>query len=220
MSKSVVINLGHGDLMGGFPRVTAQLWAAGDRLPEQFIGSLPAQPELVELYRNWQSIYQNLCDRFHLLSRSNQEDDELEIDEGAIINVSVISFDELCQKLQQSINTWLKSQEFLHIEQQLRSALDPAAEIRVIIETNDEKLQRLPWHRWDFFEDYPKAKMALSRLEYKRARSSQQPKPQNKVRILAILGNSLGIDLETEASLLKSLPDAEVFFLSTPHGRN
>lgn len=122
----------------------------------------------------------------------------------------------MCQKLQQSINTWLKSQEFLHIDQQLRSALDPAAEIRVIIETNDEKLQRLPWHRWHFFEDYPKAEMALSRLEYKRARSSQQPKLQKKVRILAILGNSQGIDLKTEANLLKSLPDAEVVFLVNP----
>lgn len=216
MSKSVVINLGHGDLNNGFPRVTAQLWAAGDPLPEQFIGSLPAQPELVELYRNWQSIYQNLCDRKYLLSRSNQSDDELEIDEGAITNVSVIGFDQVCQKLEQNINAWLKSQEFLHIEQQLRSALDPAAEIRVIIQTNDQKLQRLPWDRWHFFQDYPKAVMALSRLEYKRARASQPPKYRKKVRILAILGNSQGIDLKTEASLLKSIANAEVVFIVNP----
>lgn len=151
MSKSVVINLGNGDLNNGFPRVTAQVWAAGHPLPEQFIGRLPAAPDLVELYRNWQSIYKHLCDRKQVLTRSHEEDDELEIDEGAITNVSVVSFDELCQNLQQSINGWLRSEEFLNIERQLRSALDPAAEIRVIFETNDEALQRLPWHRWDFF---------------------------------------------------------------------
>jgi hypothetical protein len=63
ISKSVVINLGSGNLNEGFPRVTAQLWAAGTPLPEQFIGSLPAAQNLVELYKNWQLIYKNLCDR-------------------------------------------------------------------------------------------------------------------------------------------------------------
>lgn len=215
MSKSIVINLGHGDLNNGFPRVTAQLWAAGHPLPEQFIGSLPAVPDLIDVHRNWQLIYQNLCDRKHLLSRSHDQDDELEIDEGAVTNVSIVSFDRLCQKLEESINVWLKSPEFLHIDRQLRSALDPAAEIRVIIETNDEKLRRLPWHRWDLFEDYPKAEMALSRLEYKRREFVQQLK-DGKVRILAILGNSQDIDLETEASLLNNLPDAHVVFLVNP----
>jgi hypothetical protein len=123
----------------------------------------------------------------------------------------------LCQNLQQSLNGWLKSQEFLSIERQLRSALDPAAEIRVIIETSDEELRRLPWHRWDFFGDYPKAEMALSRAEYKRWESLQHPTVnRKKVRILAILGNSSGIDLEKEANLLKSLQDSEVVFLVNP----
>lgn len=43
MSKLVAINLGHGDLNNELPRVTAQLWAAGHPLPEQFIGSYPQQ---------------------------------------------------------------------------------------------------------------------------------------------------------------------------------
>ena len=100
MSKSVVINLGSGDLYEGFPLVTAQLWAAGYTRPEQFIGSLPAAPALAEYYRTWQSIYKALCARLVLLSRGAEEDDdELEIDEGGITQVSTVSFDELCQKL-------------------------------------------------------------------------------------------------------------------------
>ncbi len=233
MSKSVVINLGNGDLYSGFPRITAQLWAAGNPLPEQFIGSLPAAPYLIELYRNWQSIYQRLCDRVAINPRpitvlnesdiySNlrsglalEEDDELEIDEGGITNVSVLTFEQVCQQLQEGINSWLKSTEFLNIERKLRTKLDPKEEIRVILETKDDWLRRLPWHRWDFFTDYPLAEMALSRLEYKRAQFSKHPS-RDKIRILAILGNSQGIDLEAEAKFLNSLKDAEVVFIVNP----
>ena len=63
MNKSVIINLGSGNLYQGFPRVTVQLWTDGNPRPEQFIGTLPAAPALVELYRNWQLVYRGLCDR-------------------------------------------------------------------------------------------------------------------------------------------------------------
>ncbi|WP_226583785.1 nSTAND1 domain-containing NTPase [Microseira wollei] len=218
MSKTVVIHLGSGDLYSGFPRVTAQLWIAEHPRPEQFIGSLPAAPDLVNLYRNWQSIYQHLCERKQLRSSLavEEDDDELEIDQGSITNVSVVGFSEACQQLQVGINTWLNSAEFLNIDRQLRSQLDTKEEIRVIIETNDELLRRLPWHRWNWFEDYPLAEIALSRPEYKRRNSSQPKILRNQVRILAILGNSQGIDLEAETNFLKQLPDAEVEFLVNP----
>ncbi|MBD2526661.1 CHAT domain-containing protein [Nostoc sp. FACHB-133] len=217
MSKTVVINLGNGDLHNGFPSVTAQIRSDEHLPPEQFIGSLPAAPDLVELYRNWRSIYQALCTRQSLRSQGVEEDDKLEIEAGAITNVSLLDFDELCQKLQENINTWLKSAEFLTIERQLRSQLDQAAEIRVILETDDYNLRRLPLHRWDFFKDYPKAELALSRPEYQRRESLQPTFTRNQVRILAILGNSQGIDLQIEASFLKSLEDiAEVVSLNNP----
>ena len=168
-TQSVVINLGNGNLNKGFERVTTQLCTAGHPLPQQFTGSLPPAPHLVELYRDWQSIYRALCARLNIPSRLEQEDDdELEIDSGGITCISQSSFDELCLNLQEGMNAWLNSEGFLNIERQLRSALDPAEEIRVIIETNDRLLQRLPWHRCDFSRDYPFSEMALSRPEYKR----------------------------------------------------
>ncbi|MBD0345399.1 MAG: hypothetical protein ICV63_11380 [Coleofasciculus sp. Co-bin14] len=113
ISKTVVINLGHGNLYEGFPRVTAQLWAAGHPLPEQFIGSLPPAPNVVELYRNWQSIYQALCSRRQLRSTSAlEEDDELEIDSGGITNVCDVGFDELGQKLQERMVQTLLGHSF------------------------------------------------------------------------------------------------------------
>ncbi|MGH8002846.1 MAG: CHAT domain-containing protein [Brasilonema sp.] len=216
MSKSVVISLGSGDLNNGFPNVTARLSSSGNSLAQQFIGSLPAAPFLVELCKNWQLNYKNICGRQQLRSLLMEEDDELEIDEDGVTNVSVVSFYDVCQKLQENINHWLKSGEFLNIERQLRSQLQPAEEIRVMIETNDDLLRRLPWHRWDFFNDYPRAEMALSQLEYKSRELSQSKLPRKKVRILAILGNSRGIDLDREIKFLDSLLDAEIVFLVNP----
>jgi WD40 repeat protein len=217
MSKSVVISLGSGDLYEGFPRVTAQLRVAADAFPEQCIGSLPAAPELVELYRNWQLIYRSLCSRVQLLSPSQEvEEQELEIGEGLITNVSEMSFEDLCQQLQTGLNDWLKSESFRNIEQQLRSQLQPSEEIQIIFETHDESLRRLPWQRWDFFQDYPKAEMALSSPEYKRQDAALTEKTRNKVRILAILANTQGIDLEAERQFLSTLKEARTQFLINP----
>jgi WD40 repeat protein len=228
MIKSVIINLGSGDLFQGFPRVTVQLWTTGKPRPEQFIGTLPATPTLVELYRSWQLVYRGLCDRImgedhrmipkpgDLSLPSLVETDELKISESGITNISQISFGELCQQLQTSINAWLQSEGFLPIELQLRSRLDPSDLIRVIIETNNLELRYLPWHRWLFFEDYPNAEMALSQPEYQYRHVLKSVETRQKVRILAVLGNSSGINLATETRLLQRLQDAEVKFLVNP----
>lgn len=216
MSKLIVINLGGGDLFSGFPQVTAQLWTTGFSLPEQFVGSLPAAPALAELYQNWQLIYRCLCNRQSLRSLTLVEDDALEIDEAGLTNVSRIGFDRVCQQLCIDLNVWLTSPGFLRIERQLRSHLHPAEDVRIILETNDEWLRRLPWHQWEFFQDYPQASIALSQPEYKRRSSSQNNISRRTTRILAILGNSQGIDLEAEAQFLNRLWDAETTFLIKP----
>ncbi|MCF4970342.1 nSTAND1 domain-containing NTPase [Nostoc sp. CMAA1605] len=217
MSKTVVISLGNGDLYTGFPSVKAQIWSASHHAPEQCLGSLPAAPNLRELYISWRTNYQALCTRQSMRSQDWEEDDELEIEAGAITNVSIIDFDELCQQLQCNINTWLKSTEFLTIERRLRSQLHPAEEIRVILETNDETLRPLPWHCWEFLRDYPKAELALSRTEYQRRDTTQTPYNRHKVRILAILGSTQGIDVQRETAFLQSLENiAEVVQLNQP----
>jgi WD40 repeat protein len=217
--SSVIINLGSGNLDQGFPRVTVQLWTANNPRPEQFIGTLPAAPALKELHRNWQMVYRGLCDRITNKpsdrSRSQPESNRLKISESGITNISQVNFDQLCGQIQSSINAWLQSDGFLPIELQLRSRLDASDPIRVIIETHDLTLRHLPWHRWSFFADYSKAEMALSQPEYQ-YQALSYTKTNQKVRILAVLGNSSGIDLATEMRLLQRLQDAEVEFLVNP----
>ncbi|MEO1373514.1 MAG: CHAT domain-containing protein [Cyanobacteria bacterium J06635_10] len=227
MIHSVIINLGHGNLHEGFPVVTAQLRELNNPHPQQFTGSLPPAPNLVELYRTWQFIYQSLYVRsvyppradlsLSLRSFSDDDDDEIEIDEGDVTNISTIDFQDLCQQLQLNINNWLSSPGITNISRQLRTLLNPNDEIRIILETQDTQIQKLPWHCCSFFEDYPRSEISFSRAEYKRTPALQLSEiPRNKVRILAILGNSQGINLQQERQFLQGLPDAEVEFLVKP----
>ncbi len=218
MIHSVVINLGYGNLYEGFPGVTVGVWESKNPHPQKLVGSLPAAPNLTDLYRNWRLIYQNLCDRFASSSiRNLTDDDEIEIDEGNITNVSIVDFHDLCQQLQLDINNWLESPGIISISRQLRAVLNPADEIRIIIETQDTIIQKLPWHCCNFFEDFPHSEVSFSRTQYKRIPELQLSEiTRNKLRILAILGNSQGIDLEQERSFLQSLSDSEVEFIVKP----
>lgn len=211
MNKLVVLSLGNGDLQNGFPAVTAQLWEPGNPHPMKFIGSLPAAPEILELYRYWQLLYEALYLRLDWCPR-------IEIDAADVTNVSEVEFSDLCQRLQNRINTWLNSEFFRNIDQQLRTHLDRSDEIRFIIETNDNLLRRLPWHLWNFFEHYPKAEVALSPSEYIRSpKKSLTKTPGSKVRILAILGNGEGIDIGKDRAFIEQLSDkAETKFLEEP----
>jgi len=224
MNKAVLINLGSGNLHDGFPRVTVQLWVSGYSRPQQFIGSLPAAPMLEVLYKNWQSVYTNIytqllgTERFgrQLTDESVDEDfdDELEIESGGVNNISQFSFDKICQNLKINLNSWLNFPEFLYIERQVRSQLDRESEIQVTLETSDYLIRRLPWHSWQFLEDYPKAELALSQPEY--IRQVQKQQETAKVRILAVLGSTQGIDLAAEQSFLENLDKAETRFLIQP----
>jgi CHASE2 domain-containing sensor protein len=210
MNQLVVLNLGTGDLQNGFPAVTVELWLSGNTYPMKFVGSLPAIPELPQLYGAWQLLYSAVYNRLDWHPR-------IEILEADVTHVSEVEFSDLCQRLTDAINTWLNSESFRNIHQQLRTHLTPSAEIRFIIETNNNQLRRLPWHLWNFFEDYSKAEVALSAPEYQPPRKSLNRTPGAKVRILAIFGNSKGIDISKDRVLLEQLSaQAEIEFLVEP----
>lgn len=207
MSRLVVLNLGNGDLYQGFPVVSVQVWNHGDRFPIRCTGSLPAAPEIGKIYKSWQLLYEAVYSR--LSSR-------IEIEDRGVVNVSLVDFQELCQELSSKINVWLNSELFRNIEQQLRTQLDPFEEIRFVIETNNNLLRRLPWHLWKFFEDYPQAELALSALEYRQP-NRLVTRRRNKVRVLAVLGDRTGINLEQDQMFLLQLSHkVETEFLIEP----
>jgi CHASE2 domain-containing sensor protein len=217
MSHLVILNLGQGNWQQGCPMFVAQLWMSDDTNPMQITGSLPPAPELGSLYSRWQRLYEALYARHSWRQiRVAESEFEIEDDESYITEVSEVEFQQICQQLQYRLNSWLNTESCRNIERQLRTRLIPTNEIRVIITAEDHQLLRLPWHLWHFFEDYPKAELALSLPQYTRSIKTIATDPRSTVKILAILGNGEGIDIATDRQLLEQLPDVELRLLVEP----
>jgi CHASE2 domain-containing sensor protein len=200
--KVVVLKIADGSFEQGFS-VTLQLWETGDRPSTEITGRLPPAPQMPLYYHHWQTSYRSLGMRARLSAPKVQ-----------ITNVSHV---EDCQNsaqiLRARFNTWLAAEEFRSIREKWLEQLQPKDGIRVLLQTSDPDLQRLPWHLWDLLDRYPKAELALSAPVYERV----QPLPLHPgIKILAILGNSDGIDTQVDRELLDRLPDATVEVLTSP----
>lgn len=203
MAKLVVLKVGEGTFEQGFP-VTMQIGEEGDSPVIQTLGKLPPAPEIPQYYNCWQSAY--LC-----LGWSTR----LEAKPVQVTNVSVIDDCwHAVQVLRNRLNSWIHSESFRSIREKWLEKLSPSDEVRVILQTEDLLLQRLPWHFCDLLERYPKAEVALSAPAYEQVKQVSQRK--DKVAILAILGDSTGIDTQADRALLEQLPGATVQFLVEP----
>lgn len=203
MKKLIIIKLGEGSFEQGFP-VTLQIGEEGKRPSVEMTGKLPSTSDIPQYYQSWATSYRCLG----LRSR-------LEASKAQITNVSKLeTCDNCAQVLRNSLNYWLSSESFRPIREKLLERLMPSDEIRVIIQTENILLRRLPWHLWEICDRYPQAEIALSAPVYDHIEQITQPHP--KVRILAILGNSTGINTQGDRLLLEQLPNAQINFIVEP----
>ena len=201
-SKLVVLIIGEGDFANGFP-VTAQIWTNDHLRPTTFTSKLPAEPKIPQLYQQWQQLY-----------RSQKWFGRITFDqEDSVTNFSEEELNYYAITLEEKLNNWLNSQQFHLIERGLSSKLIETEEIPIIVQTKDVQLQRLPWHLWDFLKHYPQAEVALS---LSGERKEKIVPSKNQIRILTILGNSSGINVEADRKALEKLPGSETVFLVEP----
>ncbi|BAZ39544.1 rfrA pentapeptide repeat-containing protein [Calothrix sp. NIES-4101] len=209
VNKLVILKF-QGDLNSGFT-ITLQLAVEGESPFAECTGNLPPASELILLYSQWQSAYYG----------SLQTNSRLDIPDTQITNVSRHSFVEECEnlanKLRQSFNVWLDSSEgFRLVKEKLLAQLNPTDIIRVILQTEDYYLRRLPFQLWNFFDNYHDAELALGTTTYHRVESQLLPSADRKIQILAIIGNSTGIDVSEDKQILERLPNTEIKFLVEP----
>ena len=207
MGKLVILKLEEGDFEQGF-YVTLQIGTENARPTVEITGKLPPNPEISYNYHRWQSIYRNL----QLPSRPI----------GLPKQVTQPSSLEECQQVTEefkvSFNSWLASDSFCPIREKWLEKLAPADDIRVLIQTKDLRLQKLPWHLWDLLERYPKAEIALSAPIYEQV--SRIATTSERIKILAILGDSQGIDTQADRAILEKLPNADITFLVEPESKH
>ncbi len=126
----------------------------------------------------------------------------------------VIKCNEAAKDLKFCLQMWLKSDSFQNVNTRLRHKLNETDVIRLLIRTDDPQLYKLPWHEWDLFEDYKQLEYSVGNFNYERInRQSLPAKAEDKVRILVILGNSIGIDTGKDANVFASLADVDPVFL-------
>ncbi|MEA5463740.1 CHASE2 domain-containing protein [Leptothoe sp. PORK10 BA2] len=185
--------------------VLLEIGQDGARPDIEAIGTLPPNPALLQQLQDWQQSYRLL-------------DAPSRIKPLEITYVGSLHTVETChqeaEKLGNQLKSWLRSAPFMPIDQPLREELSPTDTVRLVIRTTNPHLQHLPWHLWDLIDRYPQIELALGTPTLKRL--AERPVHHSTVKILAILGDSSGIDTVADRQLLASIPGAEVTFLVEP----
>jgi CHASE2 domain-containing sensor protein len=215
MSKLVVLEIGEGDLEERGFAVTLKIAADGRSFYEQFIGSLPPDRHLQQAYENWQSSYRLLASTTRIYDDSdNSNNAEIKI-VGGLNRVDECRAAEA--ELKRSLNKWLESSSFADIKEKFLLKTDTQEEIIFLLQTDNKLLRGLPWNIWDLFtNNYKNAEIALSARTYSISASRAKIK-KRKIKILAILGNSKGINIaEDERTLKQHFPDDRIEILRKP----
>ncbi|NJL91969.1 MAG: CHAT domain-containing protein [Coleofasciculaceae cyanobacterium SM2_1_6] len=170
---------------------------ANSQLLERGESSLPPCPKLVANIRDWQKAY-----------RADVTHPRLEILQESITNSSDINHEELIHNLKKNLNDWLNSPEFLPLKESLIARLSRDEVVLVGIDINDRDLKYAPWHLWNFFEYFPKADFALLSHNSSGLNSGdrQNKRVRSNINIMAIIGDSRGINTTEDTMILKNLP--------------
>lgn len=206
MHKLAVLKFSGGNFEQGFA-LTLQLGRDGDHPSTATVAELPPAPEIPQQYQHWQRTYHRLGGPIRLGAPQQQQ-----------TNINWLAeCQRAAQDLQHGLNHWLCAESFRPIREKLLEQLLPSDQIRVLVQTDDRLLQKLPWHLWELWDRYPLTEVALSAPAYTGTAVVVQPKSQ--VNILAILGSSDGINTEADRVLLEQLPEAQTLLLVEPDRR-
>lgn len=206
MAKLVVLKL-DGDLEHQGLRVTLEIGCENARPEVEFITDLPKSPELISLLDCWQNKYRQVGAPYRIKPKKITYDGS--------INKRMENCRNSAKELSEVFSSWLNCSGFNEINKRLREELNRQENIRLLIRTEDPRLQKLPWHLWDFIERYPNAEIALSSAKFEKLKKVTRPQ-KSEVKILAILGHKEGIDIEADRQLLESLPLIKTVFLVEP----
>ncbi len=208
MSTLLILKFGAGSLAQGFP-VTLQIGPEGALPHTEINGELPPARELKLNFEDWQQTYR----RFDFsgtaagrpLALKKQPDNRFS---------SLADCDETAQQLAQSLNQWLCSPEFLPLRETWLAKVNANEHLRLVVQTQSLELQRLPWPQWTLLNRNPQAAVTFSTPNYERQPARVVGKG---VKMLALLGDSEGIDVRRDRTLLESLPNATTTFLIEPN---
>lgn len=196
MTLAVMFKIGTGSFTEGFSFNIEIRRDKSTLFEEQ--GELAPNSTLLSAYEHWSKIYR---DGNFRLSRDRTQ-------------VSNFSFKDDAETVKKEINSWMRSPTFQPLWEKMLTVCataDPQEEIRLIIQSDHPQIKAIPWQMWDLFERFPNSELGLSSSCYQKNHSSNFQR--SKIRILAILGDSTGIDVQKDRQFLEQLPHSEAVFL-------
>ncbi|MEG3939710.1 CHAT domain-containing protein [Microcoleus sp. S36b_A3] len=217
MTWTVILALGSGNLLEGFPHITAQLQNQARSISiQQFKGSLPPAPDIEVLHRRWKAACTGL--------QSSRSDARIKVNYASTTHISETNPGAIYEGLKKEIQSWLKTDDFYSkIEVKLRTRIGNPSEaaVQIFLECDDSRISELPWDAWNFREEYRQSEIIRSSSEYTiphRQETQVGINLASRGRILCILGNSKGINVTKDRRIIeKSLGDScQLEFLDNP----
>ncbi len=135
-------------------KVVATIQTAKNRFI--ILGSLPSAIGVFDAYNQWQESYQSLLQKLHPLVFSLLP---------VSTNISKATLDENTRNLRENLNHWLIFPGFIRINHKMWGVFNHQDEILLIVKTDDQNLSKLPFHLWNFFNDFSKTVLIISNLE-------------------------------------------------------
>ena len=218
MSKVVVFNFEPGSFEEGFP-VTLRI-EENKQLLTEIKGRIPPMGNIniFKLYETWQKAYKNLSygDTNRIKKGTTKTGNKKD---------SLTDCEKAAKEFRNNFRAWLQSDSgdgsFLRLRERLIGTLGNSKkeEIRVLIQTDNQELKKLPWSEWDIFQDqYPQVEIALASTNFSYVTPPEVSKKE-KVNILTILGDDSGININEDLEAIQSLPDANIVTLEKPEPR-
>jgi branched-chain amino acid transport system substrate-binding protein len=202
MGKLVIFEIGEGSFETGFP-VKIRIGENNQPHFAEISGRFPPALEIPQTYYEWQLAYYQLPGNWLITVPQTQ-----------ITNVSTTEVcDAAAKKFQASFNDWLNQPSVRKLERQFLQKIGEWHNVRLILETQDLLLRKLPWHLWEIFHTSHIQPEVVISSEYKPSKIQLK----SPVKILAILGNSQGIDIQPDLQALTAkLPSAIIEPLLQP----
>lgn len=209
MGKLILFKLESGSFVNGFD-ISLQICEDNpDGITHPFTtitGKLPPCQPITQHYQQWQESYRSLHQKVRLGSPKQQV--------THVTNNCQVS----ASQLKETLRNWYhcEVESFAKIREKLLTELDTQESIRLLIQTNIKELRFLPWYLFfdSFLNLYHKAELAIAPVEYNILNVTI--KESSHIKILAIFGNSQGINLKPDKEVLTNLQKAEIVTLINP----
>ena len=152
MSKFVVINIDEGSFEQGFP-VRLEIGEDGRIFYKNKKVTLTPAPDIPRFYQDWQTKYRNLGETIR----------QINIPEAQITHLCVIDDEKFArERFESYLKQWFAQLPWEKLQVRIEEKTHPKEAIRVIIDTQNIYLKKLPWHLWQLFHNRLHAEFALS----------------------------------------------------------